>query len=238
MPDRPSTPTLLHVGRYRVPLETAVEVVRRYIAAPSLHDRRKPHAFDLYDAYRAENRYDPLDQPDLLAPMLLGVQNLSTNAYRWLTAQIAPINEILGRIDPETSLGDPDPDLTPLSDLFALLDDDSPYGVRMTILSKILHRKRPHLIPLWDQHSLTCYSGGSDCPVPEQRGRSRCEYALDITRAMHADLCTGKPLWAELTALSAAGELTELRALDIVAWTIGQRPELATPQGLDVAALP
>jgi hypothetical protein len=222
-----SSSSTVQVGRFHVPRDTAIEIVRRYVAAPNPHDRRMPHGFDIYDTYRAGTRHQPLDQADLLAPVLLGVQNLSTNAYRWLTSRLEPLNAVLDRISPAASLNFPDPDLTPLADLFAILDDDSRDGVRMTILSKILHRKRPRMIPLWDSHSLTCYSRGHDCPVPEQRRRSRAAYALEITRAMHADLRAAQPLWEELTSLSTDPELTELRALDIIAWTLGQRPELA-----------
>jgi Family of unknown function (DUF6308) len=226
MQDQSSTPAV-RVGRFLVARPAAVEIVSRYIARPNPNDRRKPHAFDIYDAYRADTRHDPLDQADLLAPVLLGVQNLSPDAYRWLTGKIEPINEVLERIDPEVSLSDPEPALDPLYDLFSVLDDESRHGIRMTILSKILHRKRPRLIPLWDAHSLTCYSQGPACPVPEQRGRSRRDYAVEITRCMHADLRAGKPIWEELSRLSGDRELTELRALDILAWTVGQHPELA-----------
>jgi hypothetical protein len=218
----------LRVGKFNVSRQNAVEIVRRYIAEPNPLDRRKAHAFDVYDAYRAQDRFAPLDQADLLAPVLLDVPNLSVSAYRWLTGQLAPLNRALDRIGTEASLSDPDPDLGPLADLFSLLDDTSRDGIRMTILSKILHRKRPRMIPLWDTHSLTCYSRGEACPVPEQRGGTRQEYALDVTRAMHADLRAGKPLWEEVARLSTGRELTELRALDIVAWTLGKHPELAT----------
>jgi len=225
MQDLSGTPTV-RIGRFHVSRDAAIEIVRRYVAAPHHHDRRKPHGFDIYDTYRADTRYDPLDQPDLLAPVLLGVQNLSTNAYRWLTSRLGTINAVLDRIGPRDSLGDPEPDLAPLGDLFSVLDDESPDGVRMTILSKILHRKRPRMIPLWDAHSLTCYSRGYS-PVPEQRGRTRSAYAVNVARAMHADLRAARPLWQEMTTLSTDPELTELRALDIIAWTLGQRPELA-----------
>jgi len=226
MQDRADDLTL-RVGRVNLPVRTATEIVRRYVAEPQLHDRRRAHPFDVYDAYRAEQRYQPLDQPDLLAPVLLHVQSLSVDAYRWLTGQLAPLNRALERISPDASLMDPDPDLSPLADLFAVLDDPARDGVRMTILSKILHRKRPRMIPLWDAHSLTCYSRGESCPVPEQRGGSRQEYALTLTRAIHADLRAGKAHWEELCALATGRELTELRALDIVAWTVGRHPELA-----------
>jgi len=217
----------LRVGRVVVSTHTATGIVRRYVADPNVHDRRKPQAFDIYDGYRAEQRFEPLDQADLLAPVLLGVQNLSPDAYRWLSYRLAPLNSALDRISPDASLSDPDPDLAPLADLFAVLDDTSRDGVRMTILSKILHRKRPRMIPLWDAHSLTCYSRGAACPVPEQRGRSRQEYALTLARAMHADLRAAKPIWEDLATLSTRRELTELRALDILAWTLGQHPELS-----------
>ena len=229
MDDELSDPTL-RVGRVGVSARTAGDIVRRYVAEPNVNDRRKAHAFDCYDAYRAEQRFEPLDQADLLAPVLLNVTTLSLDSYRWLTAKLPALNAALDRIDPEASLADPEPDLSPLADLFAVLDDSDRDGVRMTVLSKILHRKRPRLIPLWDAHSLTCYSRGEACPVPEQRGRSRQEYALTLTRAVHADLRAGRSIWARLTQLSPRRELTELRALDIIAWTLGQHPELALVQ--------
>jgi len=230
-----STPAVT-VGRFRVSRDVAIEIVRRYVAAPRPLDRRKSHGFDIYDAYRADSRYTPLDQPDLLVPVLLGAQTLTPNAYRWLTGRLDEINAVLERIGPTASLCDPEPDLALLGELFSILDDDPSDGVRITILSKILHRKRPRIIPLWDAHSLACYSGVQG-RVPHQRTLGRSAYAVQMARAMHEDLRATIPLWEELARLSAEPELTELRALDIIAWTLGRRPELATASDADIPAL-
>ncbi len=47
-----------------------------------------------------------------------------------------------------------------------------PFGIRATILSKIVHRKRPAFPVLHDTWITTCYQGVPDAPVPAVRGRA------------------------------------------------------------------
>ncbi|WP_420713952.1 DUF6308 family protein [Arthrobacter sp. H14-L1] len=50
--------------------------------------------------------------------------------------------------------------------LFGVLESTPAKCVRLTTLSKVLHRVRPALLPLFDDNIKHCYSGVSGATVP------------------------------------------------------------------------
>ena len=92
---------------------------------------------------------------------------------------------------------------------------------QLTVLSKVLHRKRPALIPLYDEQVRHVHQGGADPPVPFERGRTWQAFEPLFAAAIQVDLRRELPFW-EATAAQAPGPpITALRALDIVAWWAG-----------------
>lgn len=112
-----------------------------------------------------------------------------------------------------------------MRELFSVLDqiDTKPWGISGTTLSKVLHRKRPQAIPLHDAWVRTCYVS-DDGPVPRAKDRTWGDYMGLVAQAMAHDLRTQPHQFAMLREASRAEPaLTDLRVLDVVAWSQGRR---------------
>jgi hypothetical protein len=107
--------------------------------------------------------------------------------------------------------------------LFGVLETTPTKYVRLTTLSKVLHRKRPGLLPLFDDNIGYCYSECSAAPVPYEESRSRRDYRLAWLGAVQNDLAQQLPHWKEIAAMAPGPKITPLRALDIIGWELGNR---------------
>jgi hypothetical protein len=102
-----------------------------------------------------------------------------------------------------------------------LIGTEAPYagrGVRGTILSKVLHRKRPDLVPLYDSRIFESYTAPG--AVERSAHRSWRDSMTLLLRQMRADLQAEAAPFAALVEVSAdAGQpLTRLRILDVLVW--------------------
>lgn len=95
-------------------------------------------------------------------------------------------------------------------------------GARGTTLSKVLHRKRPSFIPLWDSNVEQVYQGGTPAKVPRVKGRSWEVFMPLFGAAVQADLQREADFWSGIVAMAPGPPITPLRALDIVAWWAGK----------------
>lgn len=93
----------------------------------------------------------------------------------------------------------------------------------MTKLSKVIARKRPGLIPIFDRFVRHCYSGCANAPVLPMDGRTWEAYSRAWLEAVQSDLVNQLPQWQDLAAIAPGPEISPLRALDIIAWRAGQR---------------
>lgn len=209
----------VRVGKVRIDLGTATEWVSRYTDSSHNLSSNTPYAFPAYDRYDGgTDQPDRLTDADLLAPTLLNVAVKIRSFYA------------LQRIRPrlEDALGDEllDRDLSTLTDdeitasiapLYSVLDDESPWRVQETTLSKVLHRKRPRAVVLHDQWVRKCYLRTDRVPrVPE---RSSADYMVQISKAVRDDLRGQPEAFAMLAAVGTeARSLTPTRLLDILAW--------------------
>lgn len=213
-------------------------VVRRQDAlahATSYLTRGHGWAYPWYDGFDAKHATGPLVDADLLAPLLLNVNRISITTYAALQAVRPRLQAALDGISPELSLADADPgQVADLGELFAVLDDPGIPGARGTILSKLLHRKRPALIPLYDEQVRRLYQDGPNAPVPAIAApRSWQEFWVLYSLAVQADLRRELPFWQHIATLAPGPPpVTPLRALDIVAWR-ACRPEPATRKAND-----
>jgi len=89
-------------------------------------------------------------------------------------------------------------------------------------VAKVLHRKRPRFVPLYDEQVRSVYQDRPDGPVPPQHGRSWEEFVVRFAAAVQDDLQRKQALWAEITQMAAGPAITPVRALDIVAWWAGR----------------
>ena len=177
-------------------------------------DVRNGYAFPAYDQL-VTNGGASLVDGDLLAPGLIGaeVDRGRFALLRELMPRIAGVADL-----PPVALQDADDDtVAAVAELFAVLDE-APYagkGVRGTILSKVLHRKRPGLVPLYDSRIFDSYTAPG--AIPRSPHRSWREFMQLLCAQMREDLRAEAAAFAQLSDVSG-GVVTPLRALDILVW--------------------
>ena len=225
---------LIRIGSRSASVTEAERWVAEYFAPENL-TRARPYAHPAYDTYDTRSGASELNDGDLLAPALLNAAP-TVRAFYSLQRVRPQVTAALARIPVDVTLGDAVAAGTMpalLGDLAAVLDETPrPAGVRLTTLLKVLHRKRPHFVPLYDQFVGACYVGDGDAfPVHRARTRSWRDYAVAIATAVSEDLSSQQAAFTDLHRL--APQVTTLRLLDVLAWKLGRR----APED-DVAAIP
>ena len=180
-------------------------------------DTRNSWSFPAYDRL-VTNGSAVLVDGDLLAPVLIGtaVDRDRFLLLRELMPRIAGVADL-----PPVALQDAGDDaVAAVAALFSVLDD-APYagrGVRGTILSKVLHRKRPDLVPLYDSRIFESYTAPG--VVERSASRSWRDFMGLLLRQMRADLRAEAEGFTALerVAAGAGAELTRLRILDVLVW--------------------
>ncbi len=180
-------------------------------------DTRNSWSFPAYDRL-VTNGSAVLVDGDLLAPVLIGtaVDRDRFLLLRELMPRIAGVADL-----PPVALQEADDEvLAQVAALFAVLDD-APYagrGVRGTILSKVLHRKRPDLVPLYDSRIFEAYTAPG--AIERSSHRSWQDSMMLLLRQMRADLQQETETFAALerVAAGAGAQLTRLRILDVLVW--------------------
>jgi hypothetical protein len=87
------------------------------------------------------------------------------------------------------------------------------------VATKVLHRKRPALIPILDNVVLAHYLGRLP-PATQDKNRA-AGVAIEVLRRFQADLAAVRAeVDAVVTTLAAAGfKLTSVRVLEVLVWT-------------------
>ncbi|GLL05146.1 DUF6308 family protein [Dactylosporangium matsuzakiense] len=218
--DELSADEFVYVGALRVPRGEALAAAHAYLnPAAGVH-----FAYPAYEAYQPHHDPDQLDDADLLAPVLLNVNRLSLQAYYGLRGKCGELGVLLRKISRDARLEDAGDDgLNALGSMFAVLDGDGLPGVGGSILAKILHRKRPGFIPLYDDNVRHCYRDAAGAPIPRDSKRAWAEFGVLLGKAIRHDLEIQLETWREICAYAPGPAITPLRALDIVAWHAGRR---------------
>lgn len=197
----------------------ADELLLAYIAGNDIY------AYPAYDTL-VTNGSTQLVTGDLLAPTLLDA-HVDFPRFTVLRRLLPVLNERIGAL-PATPLEDTDDDgLAAVARLFGVLDGagSGPVtGVRGSIVSKVLHRKRPDLIPLYDSRVWTAYTAGGAIARTNQRTWE--EFIAQLCRVMRADLRAEADRFGELQELAAGNgaQLSRLRILDILVWMSNEPP--------------
>ncbi|MCA1712682.1 MAG: DUF6308 family protein [Actinobacteria bacterium] len=177
-------------------------------------DVRNGFAFPSYDRLVTNGSAELVDA-DLLAPALIGAE-VDRGRFALLREMLPALSGVASL--PGVAMEDADDAaIGAVADLFAVLDQ-SPYagkGVRGTILSKVLHRKRPDLVPLYDSRIFESYTAAG--AIPRAAHRSWREFMQLLCRQMRDDLRAEQAAFDELVQV-AGGELSRLRILDILVW--------------------
>ncbi|WP_435191337.1 DUF6308 family protein [Streptomyces sp. bgisy126] len=168
-----STSTLRRTGRLRLP-------------------RRAAYAFPVYDRMETGSGPNELNDGDLLAPVLLNVTP-KLHAVLNLQAVRPALEAVLEAIPPGLTLRDAVASgmhTEPLRRIGGLLDGPAPLrGVGGTILMKIMHRKRPLFLPLYDTQVYACYCGSGDqYPIKKSPQRTWTQFFQLLGDAVARDL--------------------------------------------------
>jgi hypothetical protein len=175
------------------------------------------YAWPAYDTL-VTNGGSSLVTGDLLAPVLLEAH---VDAARFgVLVEMLPQLAGVGELPPRSLADATDEDIDAVAGLFAVLDTEQyrRRGIRGTIVSKVLHRKRPDLVPLYDSRIDSGYRASGK--IPHDPHRSWVHFMDHICRLMRDDLQHETNAFADLVALARerGAALTALRILDILVW--------------------
>jgi hypothetical protein len=180
-------------------------------------DVRNGYAYPAYDLL-VTNGQPALVDGDLLAPVLRGV-HIDESRFA-LLREMMPALEAVADL-PEVSLEEADDDhVMCVAGLFGILDEPryAGRGVRGTIVSKVLHRKRPDLVPIYDSRIFEAYTAPG--VLPRTLDRSWQEFMRLLCTQMREDLRAEASAFEELqqAAAAAGAPITKLRILDVLVW--------------------
>ncbi len=180
-------------------------------------DVRNGYAYPAYDRL-VTNGSPELVDGDLLAPLLIGA-HLDGGRFS-LLREMMPALEAVADL-PAVPLQDADEDhVMCVAGLFGILDEPryAGRGIRGTIVSKVLHRKRPDLVPLYDSRIFEAYTAPG--AIPRSPHLSWQQFMAMLCTQMRDDLRAEAAAFAELERLAAEHDapVTPLRILDILVW--------------------
>ena len=204
-------PIIVAGGR---PIPDAFDRIRRYCGLPWSGGERETWAWAYYDEIPTahDNRVTPTDvvSAGALHP------GLSREELTWFNARQADLQRWLQALPPGLDLAKASPPtVARVTSMPDALD-----GISVTLLSKVLHRKRPDLLPLLDRHIIDWYR-------PVTGARSAGQAWPLIVEAMHAEQAaqdrTGVLLALQALRDERGGRRRELRiswlrAVDIAIW--------------------
>lgn len=206
----------LRIGGVILDRSLAQDAARKYLSGSG------GYSYPGYDAFDGGAGPWRLADGDLLAPALLNAGVRVPGFYALADAR-PKLEAWLSEVPTDLRLHEAgDRELAQLGELFALVDDGLPHVGGVT-LSKVMHRKRPAFIPLYDPNIWHCYAGSDDAPVPRAKQRTWQQFIILLAGTMIDDLHREHD-WLTKIAAFAAGPVpvTNLRALDIVAWQAGK----------------
>jgi hypothetical protein len=221
---RDVTTDTVRVGGIQVPSAKAESWVQNYFDAGANRLSRKPYAYPAYDSLATSSHSDELNDGDLLAPTLLNAAP-SIAAFYALQSAREQVEAGLRATPASVTLASAVDDLSlerRMQALVGVLDERTLQGVKLTTLTKVLHRKRPDFMPLHDKFVKACYVGTQEpFPMRSQKDRTWIQYWAVMATAINADLESQVDVWAGLGAL-AGKQVATLRVFDVVAWNAGK----------------
>ncbi len=180
------------------------------------------YAYPFYDGLVTNSDPSRLCTGDLLAPSLLGAP-VELDRMKTLTSLMPLLQRGLDELPQHATIMGAGPDLlTSVAAVYDPLDDPSveDRDVKGSLLAKVLHRKRPALIPLFDSRVRDFYRGEAAVPPAPRGERTFREYMEMLIPLIQEDLRENAEEFAGLAALAPAEGpvLTPLRVLDIIVW--------------------
>lgn len=189
-------------------LDRVWDLVSRYCGLPWSGGQAEVWAFAYYDT-APPSAPDEVTTTDVAIAGILQ-PGLSRADLAFFVDQRTRISEWLHRVPADVPLHLLDD--TTVGHITGLANWD---GVGLSLLTKVLHRKRPAAVPLIDRHVIDLYR-----PVTGERGVTTSYPA--IVRALQADLSSGAaaPLMmvADRVEALTGTNLSALRVADIAIW--------------------
>jgi len=212
----------LRVGGRIVDFKDAVTWLTDYFNETRNFVHSRPYAYPAYDGLQTGSGPDELNDGDLLAP---GMLNASVTVRGFYSLQrVRGIMEsglkLTGRAVTLSQAVDDGSLQHRMQSLVGVLDAEKLPGIRLTSLTKVLHRKRPEFMPLHDQFVRVCYYG-KDNPVRPVRRRSNVDYFVAMASAIDADVRRQSVVLEKLRA-EAGANVSLLRIIDVLAWKAGR----------------
>ncbi|MFK0009291.1 DUF6308 family protein [Paenarthrobacter sp. NPDC090520] len=204
-------------------LDNAAELVTQYYT--KLYDHDLPQTGSRFDNWAGGgDRSDVANQitaDDVLAVSFLSVQVPATAAIGLIETSATEVTRLLGQIPTDIDLAS-----VPPEDYDAVLGPDSPanqlwrllrgtdtyrWGIGPTRASKIMARKRPRLIPIYDS------------VVGPLMGLQTCEGQWKTWHSVLADGSGLPDRLREIREKAAIGvDISDLRTMDVVLWMHGK----------------
>lgn len=180
------------------------------------------HAYPHYDGLVTNGDPSRLCTGDLLAPSLLGAP-VDLDRMATLSALMPLMQRGLETLPPHATIMGSGPEvLAQVAALYDPLDDPSvaDRDVKGSLLAKVLHRKRPALIPLFDSRVRDFYRTEGAVPPAPRGARTFRQYMELLIPVICEDLRANAEEFARLTTLAPddGPPLTPLRVLDIIVW--------------------
>lgn len=130
-----------------------------------------------------------MDEADLFVVSLLNLGQRENPTYYELKELIPAMSEALTKLPTDETFADASPEtFDAIADLFGILDERPTPQVGKTKLMKVLHRRRPELIPLFDENIRCCYSEIGEPLVPAVKNRSHGDFAVAWLPALQNDV--------------------------------------------------
>ena len=180
------------------------------------------YAYPFYDGLVTNGDPNRLCTGDLLAPTLVGAP-VDLDRMKTLTSLMPLMQRGLDEL-PEnaTIMGAGDDLLKKVAAIYDPLDDPSveDRDVKGSLLAKVLHRKRPALIPLFDSRVRDFYRSDSAVPPAPRGERTFREYMEMLIPLIQEDLRENAEEFGRLAQVAPddGPPLTPLRVLDIIVW--------------------
>jgi hypothetical protein len=207
------------------PISDAYELIRRYCGLTDPLGTRQVWGYEYFDA-RPSLAQDEITPEDVAATAALNMRFTRESLEGFLAARDV-IRDGLGSLPNDVSLEDASDELLQaIEDLMVgLCEGEGPFafkipGAGRAQVSKVLHRKRPRLIPLYDRVISERYAFG--------RGEKKFGRGLDLLFSLREDLCL-EPNALALRSIQSSlsveldGRIvpSRLRLLDIAIWMEG-----------------
>lgn len=169
--------------------------------------------YEAYDGIKVAQ--DNVLRPEEIAISVMVNSQISGNTARQIWENRKPVEDSLRRIGSSASIADV-VDKIPWDEVGHCVDGICRVPrAKLAVASKILHKKRPALIPMMDSVIIGYYS-----PLIQKQAGSLGQYAAHIMRVFRCDLLSvHDELEAMSTFATALGKpITVCRALEVLIW--------------------